>query len=107
MAGDPFTAEMQAAVINGVNVEFTDAAQKRKLTLILNKLKKFRRGRKLWLIWRNIRLLFLWTIFRRGELLCRKTTGSYYGEALQTPNCFRFWCMKPAICISIKTAPSI
>lgn len=46
MAGDPFTAEMQAAVINGVNVEFTDAAQKRKLTLILNKLKKIPTGQK-------------------------------------------------------------
>lgn len=46
MAGDPFTAETQAAVINGVNVEFTDAAQKRKLTLILNKLKKIPTGQK-------------------------------------------------------------
>lgn len=46
MAGDPFTVEAQTAVINGVNVEFTDAAEKRKLTLILNKLKKIPTGQK-------------------------------------------------------------
>lgn len=46
MAGDPFTVEAQTAVINGVNVAFTDAAEKRKLTLILNKLKKIPTGQK-------------------------------------------------------------
>lgn len=46
MADDPFTVEVQTAVVNGVNVEFTDAAEKRKLTIILNKLKKIPTGQK-------------------------------------------------------------
>lgn len=46
MAGTSFTTEVQKAVINGINVEFTDDSQKRKLTRILNKLKKIPTGQK-------------------------------------------------------------